>query len=226
MSMRVARVDARHTSPCGLRHVDTQFPQFAVSTRGTPQRIRGSHVLNQSADVERHGRSAHSAMSRTPSPMDRKGTAVPAHDRGRLHDLDTPAPARPDSGEQHPQEPIGRSQVGPFRCGLLEDSELVSQAENLGFKLRPRPDTGANGSEERNQNGAHVRTTISAWGGSNTRRDTPYRISDNDTGGHEERSLRTTSLGARPVWDVMALTMNSRIDSTFPADRPGHLSSS
>jgi hypothetical protein len=95
---------------------------------------------------------------------------VPAHDRGRLHDLDTPVPARPDSGEQYPQEPVGATQVGPFRCGLLKDSELVPQGENLGFKLRPRMDTGANGGEEGHQNGAHVRTPYQP-GAANPKRD-------------------------------------------------------
>ena len=87
--------------------------------------------------------------------MEREGTAMPAHDRGGLYDLDTPAPARPDPGQQHPQESVGATQVGPFRCGLLEDGELVPQGENLGFKLRPRMHTGANGCEERHQNGEH-----------------------------------------------------------------------
>src|SRR5712691_10042578 len=105
---------------------------------------------------------------------------MPAHDRGGLYDLDTPAPASPDSGEQHPQESIGATQVRPFRCGPLENGELVSEGQNLGFKLRPRLDTGANGREERHQNrghgGHHIRPAVAK-----SQRDTAYRISDSHT---------------------------------------------
>ena len=40
---------------------------------------------------------------------------------------------------------------------------LVSKGQNFGFKLRPRMDTGANGREERRQNG-DMADTISARG--------------------------------------------------------------
>jgi len=119
--------------------------------------------------------------------MECEGAAMPANDGGRLHDLDTPAPARPDPGQQHPQESVGATQVGPFRCGLLEDGELVPQGENLGFKLRPRMDTGANSGEERNQNGAHVRTPYQP-GAANPERDKAYRISDNHRSFRHARS--------------------------------------
>jgi hypothetical protein len=46
----------------------------------------------------------------------------------------------------------------------------MAQRENLGFKLRPRMDTGANGGEERHQNGAHVRTPHQP-GAANPKRD-------------------------------------------------------
>ena len=87
--------------------------------------------------------------------MEREGTAMPAHDCGGLYDLDTPGPACPHAGEQHPHESVSATQVRPFRCGPLEDGELVSEGQNLGFKLRPRMHTGANGCEERHQNGEH-----------------------------------------------------------------------
>src|ERR687888_28159 len=118
--------------------------------------------------------------------MDCERAAMPAHDRGRLHDPDTLTPFLPETGEQHPQESVGAAHVRPLRCGPLEDGELVPQGENLDFKLRSRTDSGANGGEERNQNGAHVRVTISARATNRTKR--PYRSSDHDSPTHATRS--------------------------------------
>jgi hypothetical protein len=81
----------------------------------------------------------------------------------------------------------------------LEDGELVPQGENLDFKLRSRTDSGANGGEERNQNGAHVRVSISAP--ATNRDERACRISDND--------------GVHDVWMVDARTSASDEGLTY-----------
>jgi hypothetical protein len=87
--------------------------------------------------------------------MQGERSAMPADDGSGLHDLDGSAPACPHSGEQYPQEPVGATEAGPFRSGLLEQGELVAQGKNLGFKFGPSSDAGSNGSEHSNQGGVH-----------------------------------------------------------------------
>jgi hypothetical protein len=93
--------------------------------------------------------------------MQGERSAMPADNGGRLHDPDGSAPACPHSGEQYPQEPVGATEAGPFRSGLLEHGELVAQGQNLGFKFGPCSDAGAKGGEHSNQGGAHTSWTIS-----------------------------------------------------------------
>ncbi len=81
---------------------------------------------------------------------------MPADDGGGLHELDGSAPARPHSGEQDPQEPVGATEAGPFRRGLLEHGELVAQGKNLRFKCGPSSDAGTNGGEHSHQGGTHT----------------------------------------------------------------------
>lgn len=141
-----------------LGDLETQFAQFAMNAWGAPQRIGSAHLADEIADVGRDRRSTNAPTSRAPLPVECERSAMPVHDGGRLHDPDGSAPTRPDPEQRHPQESVGPSEAGPLGRGLLKDGELMTQGENLGFKFGRRTDTGANGGEERNQNGGHVRT--------------------------------------------------------------------
>ena len=105
--------------------------------------------------------------------MQGERSAMPADHGGRLHDPDGSAPACPHSGEQYPQEPVGATEAGPFRRGLLEHGELVTQGKNLGLKFGPGSDAAANGGKHSNQGGTHTSWTIP---GRRRRLQTPQRV--------------------------------------------------
>jgi hypothetical protein len=70
----------------GLTDVDAEFEQFPVNTRCAPQRVLTAESADQFADLVGDCASADSAGTNLPVPEQAEGMAMPAEDRGRLHE--------------------------------------------------------------------------------------------------------------------------------------------
>jgi hypothetical protein len=131
----------------GLQRQTYRFPIGAARRsrsrrmRGAPQsEVRLTHSANQDPEVRCQRRPTDAARSRVPSPICGERAAMPTHDRGRRHDLHRLPPVRPDDREQHPEQPIERTEARSFRGGPLQYSELMPERENLRRELEPRAD--------------------------------------------------------------------------------------
>ena len=114
----------------------------------TPERIRTMHFADQRADINGDRRPTEPGWRGTPAPMPRKQAAVPRDDGRGFDDPHGIPPAAPDSGEHHPEESVGSAQPKPSRRGLLEDSELMAEGEDLRFEFGSRSETGPNHRKE------------------------------------------------------------------------------
>ena len=139
----------------GLRHVDAEFLQLAVDAGRSPEWVRLTHSANQDPEVRCQRRPTDAARSRVPSPICGERAAMPTHDRGRRHDLHRLPPVRPDDREQHPEQPIERTEARSFRGGPLQYSDLMPKRENLRRELEPRADRDS----KRGQQGDEQRTS-------------------------------------------------------------------
>ena len=57
-------------------------------------------------------------------------------------DLHRLPPVQPDTPEQHPDQPIGRTEARSFRGALLQHGELMTEREDFRRELEPRTDRG------------------------------------------------------------------------------------
>ena len=80
---------------------------------------------------------------------------MPPHHGGGRHDLHRLPPAWPDIREQHPEQPIDRTEARSFRSGPLQHSELMPQSENFHCELYPRVDGGPKRGQEGDEQRSH-----------------------------------------------------------------------
>ena len=62
---------------------------------------------------------------------------MPPHDRRGRDDMHRRPPVWPDAREQHPKDPIDRTEARSFRRGPLQYGELMPEREDFGGELEP-----------------------------------------------------------------------------------------
>src|SRR5215467_10162402 len=81
-----------------LRDLDTEFQEFSVDARCSPERVGGGHLPDQSSNLGTDLWATDALRSRKPGPEEPKALAMPGHHRLRFHDNQGPAPVLPGVG--------------------------------------------------------------------------------------------------------------------------------
>ena len=84
-------------------------------------------------------RPADATGSRLPAPVCGERAPMPTHHGGGGDDLDRLPPVWPDVREQHPEQPIDRTEARSFRGGPLQHGKLMPERENFGGELESSP---------------------------------------------------------------------------------------
>jgi hypothetical protein len=102
----------------GFRHIDSELLQLAMDAGRSPEWVRFAHLANQRTEARGQRRPTDAAASRVPTPIGGESAPVPTHHGGRRHYLNRLPPVRPDAREQHPEQPIERTEpwFGVVRC--------------------------------------------------------------------------------------------------------------
>ena len=125
-----------------------------MNPRGTPQGIRGGHVVNERAHV-RWQRWAAGAVSASPGPEKAKPAAMPRDHRLRLDDVNRRAPAAPGVREPRPQDSIGRREVKTGTSRSMEDGQLVAERDDFQVQRGARLDEKSKRMEQRHGDRRH-----------------------------------------------------------------------
>ena len=92
----------------GLCHVDTQLSQFSDDPGQAPGGIRPGHRANQLTDFFGNRGPAEFTASTEPPPILTEPLPLPHKDCAKLHKGECVPPARPETGEPGPEEPVRR----------------------------------------------------------------------------------------------------------------------
>ena len=114
----------------------------------SPTWVGPGHLPDEPADLRGNGWSALSVPTTLPSPVQLEAFAVPSDDGLRFHDGERVSPARPDSGQQHPEEAVALLQMRTFD-GPPQDRDLLPKCEILKGQLSVGRQNGNQGSEQR-----------------------------------------------------------------------------
>src|SRR5215813_5218641 len=103
-----------------------------MNARRSPQEVGLAHLLNQITN-----RSSETWPSRTAAlfagPIARKRPPMPAEDCVRLQDAQPLPPARPETGQPNPQQPVRLPQAETTWRALLQDGDLMAQGNDLSL---------------------------------------------------------------------------------------------
>ncbi len=135
-----------------LRHFEVELPEFGVNARGTPSRIRASHLADETSDF---GANARPAISGFPSPEEPKGPMVPLDDGLGLNDDQASTPAAPSVEDESPKDPVPPGEMRPSRCRAMVDAELVAECYDLGRQGGSRPEEYDEGAGQEAYQGEH-----------------------------------------------------------------------
>ena len=115
----------------GLGNVNSEFEQFAVEPRGSPQDIAGTHIANQLPDLSGNPGAANASRTTFPLPVEAESFSMPSDDRSRFDDREAMTPPGPEPGENDPQDPIGSPEPEPFPIGSLQDHKLMTKRKDF-----------------------------------------------------------------------------------------------
>ena len=101
-----------------------------MDSRRTPQGIASTHPPYQRSILRTNLRAA--ATTALPPPVVPEPLPVPAHDGFWLHDVEGASPTRPDSRNEHPEQPIRIRQSGPW-IAKLQHGELFEGRGSQGL---------------------------------------------------------------------------------------------
>src|SRR5271166_2513617 len=99
----------------------------------SPQRIGKAHLADQLADLERHRRSS-PVRPRLPTPIGSEPSTVPANDGLGPDDRKCISQVRKQSIEADEDHPVDSIEAEPLRHGALQDNDLLTQGQVLGFE--------------------------------------------------------------------------------------------
>ena len=80
---------------------------------------------------------------------------MPADDGLGLDEHEGPAPFGPETGQGHPQKPIGWPKRDFFWFRSVEDSQLMTESQNLDLKRGTTAERRGQAGEQRNQQITH-----------------------------------------------------------------------
>ncbi len=86
---------------CSFGHFEVELQELGVNARGTPSRIRSSHLADETSDF---GANARPATTGFPSPEEPKGPVVPLDDGLGLNDDQASPPAAPSVEDESPKD--------------------------------------------------------------------------------------------------------------------------
>jgi hypothetical protein len=119
-----------------LGDIDSEFEQFAMNSRGAPERIFFADLSDQLANLSWNRRSSGTSPA-LPSPKQAKTLAVPCNhcfwfdnDQGRALDW-------PDTREPNPKHSVPRPESWPAGDRTSQDVDLVAEGNDLDLKLMP-----------------------------------------------------------------------------------------
>jgi hypothetical protein len=90
-----------------------------------PERIRGSHLPDQGADLGVEGRASSGGTARDPSPILAEPSTLPSEHGVRSHDNQRLPPWGPDSGHGSPEQAVAPAELRAGRRSLV-DGELLA----------------------------------------------------------------------------------------------------
>ena len=107
-----------------LGNLDAQLLELPVNPRRAPNGVRRGHPSDERSNLQGDGWAAWSVPAALPGPDELETDPLPPDHRRGLDDGDGIHPAAPHTGQQDPQQPVGRPQAWAPR-GALEDGQLV-----------------------------------------------------------------------------------------------------
>src|SRR5437773_11690251 len=79
--------------------------------------------------------------ARFPSPIVRKRPPMPAEDCIRLEDAQPAPPARPETGQPNPQQPVRLPESETTWRALLQDGDLMAESQDVFLSMLSSPPT-------------------------------------------------------------------------------------
>lgn len=104
---------------------------------GFSRLIRGMSLAN----LERHGRSAGTAVTTLPAPEQTKAFVLPSNDGGWFEKSNARPPTRPVIRQPHPEPTIQGTQARPL-YRALEYGELMTESQDFDLKGHSAPEGG------------------------------------------------------------------------------------
>jgi len=105
-----------------LGHVDAELQEFAMDSRGSPERVRGGHTDDQSLDLSVNLRAPSVRAARELGPVLTKASPLPPQDGVGSDDHEGLLPPGPDSGQPDPEEAITSAERRPGHRSLYTES--------------------------------------------------------------------------------------------------------
>ncbi len=136
---------AQHSS---LRDVEAEHLQLPVNARCSPGRIFSNHAEDQLAQFPAYTSSARTLpMPREPRPIQFEPCAVPADDRLRLYEDQSPTPPGPKPSRHHPKQFV-RGGKSRLRVPLFQDSKLLPKRQIFQQKVTTRTNRSKSQNEQ------------------------------------------------------------------------------
>ena len=124
-----------------LRDIDSEFEQFAMNSRGSPEGIIFAHGADEITNILGNPRSSRFTMLAFPGPKQMESFTMPGNDCFRFNNDESRSPHRPEAKEPDPEESVPRSKFWAIDRSF-QDDDLVSESEDLGLKREVRSKAG------------------------------------------------------------------------------------
>jgi hypothetical protein len=129
---------------CCLRDIDSEFEQFAMNSRCSPEGIIFAHGADEIANILGNPRSSRLTVPAFPGPKQSESLAMPGDNGFRFNNNESRAPLGPEAKEPNPDESVPRSESGTVG-GTFQDDDLMSQSEDFGLERKARSKAGEEG---------------------------------------------------------------------------------
>ncbi len=101
-----------------------------MNARRTPQQVYPRHMGDELANLGIHARPSAPPAPVMPTPKDKpEALLAPLENGPRLNNDQGTSPARPQTGQNQPEQPVPRSQPRSAGPGPLQNADLVLQGE-------------------------------------------------------------------------------------------------
>src|SRR5450631_420650 len=145
------RHEAGHAS---LADVDSELQQFAVNSGCAPAHVGLGHLADEPFGLLGDSAIGRGAGARPPSPEQAEAGAVPADHGVRLDDNQHVRPARPETGEDHPERAVAVAQARAARR-TTQIGQLLAESQVLDGQIRAGTEAGSQRSKDAQNQGSH-----------------------------------------------------------------------